>query len=49
MNIYFIVELPGSALVRVVVWAIIGMGVYFGYGARHSVMNKQVQINETLR
>lgn len=38
INIWFIVELPISALVRVLIWASLGMVIYFGYGIRNSAM-----------
>jgi APA family basic amino acid/polyamine antiporter len=34
--------LPGDTWIRLIVWLIIGLAIYFGYGARHSVVQKEV-------
>ena len=36
VNTNLILALPSSALIRLVVWTVLGFGVWFGYGARHS-------------
>jgi APA family basic amino acid/polyamine antiporter len=39
-------SLPGGNWLRLGVWLLIGMAVYFGYGARHSVMRRLASPNE---
>jgi APA family basic amino acid/polyamine antiporter len=34
--------LPGDTWIRLIVWLIIGLAIYFSYGARHSVVQKEV-------
>jgi APA family basic amino acid/polyamine antiporter len=31
-------SLPWSTWMRLIVWLILGMGIYFGYGRKHSVL-----------
>jgi len=42
MNLWFIMSLPSIewSFLRILVWTGIGMAIYFGYGIRHSVLNK---------
>jgi hypothetical protein len=44
INVWFIVELPVSALVRVFIWATIGFVIYFTYGIRHSALIMQKEV-----
>lgn len=39
--LYLIANLPWLTLLRFVVWFIIGMGIYFSYGRKHSLLAKQ--------
>jgi len=39
MNISFIVSLPIDSIIRLVIWTIIGMTIYFGYGIWNSKLN----------
>ena len=32
--------LPGDTWIRLIIWTVIGIAVYFGYGQKHSVLNK---------
>ena len=34
--------LPGDTWIRLIVWLIIGLAIYFGYGAKHSLVQKEV-------
>ncbi|MFI5309524.1 MAG: amino acid permease C-terminal domain-containing protein, partial [Polyangiales bacterium] len=36
-------SLPAENWWRLVIWLVIGFGVYFGYGAKHSVMRTRAQ------
>jgi len=38
MNVWFICSLPWDAIVRLVVWTVVGMAIYLFYGIRHSVL-----------
>jgi len=38
MNVWFIITLPPDALIRLLVWTIIGMAIYFTYGIKHSTL-----------
>jgi len=40
MNVWFILSLDIASILRLIVWTIIGMAIYLGYGIRHSVLNK---------
>jgi len=42
MNLWFIMSLPDIewSFLRILVWTTIGMAIYFGYGIRHSALNK---------
>eukprot|EP01088_Endostelium_zonatum_P011625 TRINITY_DN25780_c0_g1_i1.p1 TRINITY_DN25780_c0_g1~~TRINITY_DN25780_c0_g1_i1.p1 ORF type:complete len:576 (-),score=63.90 TRINITY_DN25780_c0_g1_i1:55-1782(-) len=39
MNISFIVSLPIDSIIRLVIWTLIGMAIYFGYGIWNSKLN----------
>jgi APA family basic amino acid/polyamine antiporter len=34
--------LPGDTWIRLIVWLIIGLGIYFGYGRRHSTLQREL-------
>ena len=34
-------SLPAENWLRLIVWLVIGFGIYFGYGRHHSVMARQ--------
>jgi APA family basic amino acid/polyamine antiporter len=36
ISLLMMAGLPGGTWLRLVIWLVIGMGVYFGYGRRHS-------------
>jgi APA family basic amino acid/polyamine antiporter len=38
---YLMISLPLVTWVRLAIWFVIGMGVYFGYGMQHSKLAKQ--------
>ena len=35
--------LPGDTWIRLVVWLLIGFGIYFGYSRKHSVLQKEIK------
>jgi APA family basic amino acid/polyamine antiporter len=38
---FLMTQLPWDTWVRFVVWLVIGLAIYFGYGRRHSLMNPE--------
>eukprot|EP01087_Luapelamoeba_hula_P015499 TRINITY_DN4644_c0_g1_i1.p1 TRINITY_DN4644_c0_g1~~TRINITY_DN4644_c0_g1_i1.p1 ORF type:complete len:560 (+),score=79.80 TRINITY_DN4644_c0_g1_i1:2026-3705(+) len=42
VNVYLIVTLSIDSIYRVIVWTVIGLIIYFGYGIRHSVLRFQL-------
>lgn len=39
-----VIMLPTITQIRFVVWLVIGLGIYFGYGYRHSLLSKMRQM-----
>jgi len=33
-------SLPGRTWVRLFIWLLVGLAIYFGYGVRHSNLNR---------
>jgi APA family basic amino acid/polyamine antiporter len=38
--LYLLFSLPTTTIVRFLIWNLIGLGIYFAYGRRHSLMAK---------
>ena len=48
INAYLMINLPIDTAYRFLVWFTLGMIVYFAYGMRHSIENKQDAIYPTV-
>jgi APA family basic amino acid/polyamine antiporter len=35
--------LPADTWIRLVVWLVIGFGIYFGYSRKHSVLQREIR------
>jgi basic amino acid/polyamine antiporter, APA family len=42
-SVLLMLGLPSDTWIRLVVWLVIGLAIYFGYGARHSALRQQRQ------
>ena len=40
ISLAMMLGLPGETWLRLVIWLVVGMGIYFGYSIRHSKLNK---------
>jgi len=40
-SLYLIYKLPSETWLRFVIWLVIGLVVYFGYGRRHSRLERE--------
>jgi len=36
VSLYLMLSLPGDTWLRLIIWLIIGLMIYFGYGRKHS-------------
>jgi APA family basic amino acid/polyamine antiporter len=39
--------LPGDTWLRLAIWLVLGLGIYFAYGRRHSLLQRGIQRTET--
>ena len=43
-NVYLICSLDWESYVRIIVWTVLGFGIYFGYGIRYSRLGRKVDV-----
>lgn len=47
VSVYMMASLPRDTWIRLIVWLIVGMFIYFGYGRHHSLVQKALRASES--
>jgi APA family basic amino acid/polyamine antiporter len=47
VSICMMASLPRDTWIRLIVWLIVGMFIYFGYGRHHSLVQKALRVSES--